>query len=95
MNGHAVSSWEDVETQFTQQSRNYDISLYRGNAFMTIRLTMEKTGEAIPKQPTGGLLPAFPAIVGQVNSGSPASKGGMAAGDTVVAINKAPVHSWF
>jgi regulator of sigma E protease len=40
------------------------------------------------------LVPYFPPVIGKVVSGSPASRGGLRAGDSLVAVNGKPLHTW-
>lgn len=94
--GRTVSTWEDVERLFSTQEQRYDIVVNREGAVKTIPLILAHAkSRRLPKEPTGGLLPTMPSVVGSVTGGSPAEKAGIKPADTVVAIQGIAVHSWF
>lgn len=95
INGKPVTNWDQIDAAFAQQERNYQITYYRGGEQHQIDMVMPKDGSAIPKQPTGGLLPPLPAVVADVNKDSPASAAGIQAGDTILSIDGTPIISWF
>ena len=95
INGKAVVDWESVETAFARQERSYSVSYVRGGVPGTAHMTMNHSGASIPKDPTGGLFPALPAVVAEVLSGSAAQDAGMRKGDVVKSIDGKPIHSWF
>ncbi len=95
VNGRRVYDWEEVETSFARQERSYTISVLRHGKRINFTLEMQPVGAALPKSPTGGLLPALPAVVGEVLPGSPAEKAGIMKDDILISINDRPIHSWF
>ena len=95
INKKSVSSWEEIEGSFAQQEQEYTIVYSRDGEQKTAMLRMENSDGSIPENPTGGVLPALPAIVAEVNSGSSAEEAGMRAGDTVLFINGQKIFSWF
>ncbi len=95
INGKVVKSWEDIETAFAQQEQQYSLEYFRGSDQGTAVLKMDNSSGALPKNPTGGVLPPLPAIIADVNKGSPAAEAGMKSGDTVVSIDGQKIHSWF
>ncbi len=96
LNSTKVSSWEAVEHLLAFQQPVYEFSIIRDGAAKTLRLVFGKTKSSrLPKEPTGGLQPSLPAIIGAVNPGSPAEKAGLQNNDTVVSINAVLVHSWY
>lgn len=95
INNHPVDSWEDVQTILGSQSASYKITLMRASKRDSINLSMPRAvGRDIPKQPTGGLLPPYPAVVGSINANSPARKAGLHVDDVIVAINDQHIYSW-
>jgi regulator of sigma E protease len=95
MNGKTVSSWEDIGQQLAFQQSRYDIVFVRGASVDTLPLLLTQRGNrGLPKEPTGGLFPAIPPVVGSVLPGSPAEKAGFMANDTVTAINGGATISW-
>ena len=95
LNGKAVSSWEEIERQLSLQLPRYDMAVARGNTIDTLMLAFERANSGrLSKDPTGGLQPCIPAVIGMVNSGSPGQRAGLRAKDTVVSINGVRLHSW-
>jgi regulator of sigma E protease len=96
LNGKSVSSWEDIERRLAMQQPRYDILLTRGNMVVTLALGFEQVKSSrIPKQPTGGLQPCMPPVIGIVSGGSAGQKAGLKEKDTVVSINGVPLLSWY
>jgi len=95
INGRPVPDWEYVETAFAQQEREYSLVVVRGGEEKTAHMAFRHSGAAIPKDPTGGLLPPLPAIVAEVLPASAAMKAGLEKDDVIRAIDNNPIHSWF
>jgi regulator of sigma E protease len=95
MNGKNVSSWEDIERSLSLQQPRYDIVVSRGISIDTFTFGFDqaKSGR-LSKDPTGGLQPSIPAVIGMVTGGSPGQKAGLKEKDTVVSINGVVLHSW-
>jgi len=95
INAAPVKSWEDVQSALSSQAPGYSVAFVRGQREESTALSMPKiSGGGLPKEPAGGLLPAYPPIVGSVGEGSPAQKAGLLAGDTIVSINGRSIYSW-
>jgi regulator of sigma E protease len=95
INGRTVPDWEYVETAFAQQEREYSLVVIRDGKEYPARMEIKHTGAAIPKDPTGGLMPPLPAIVADVLPSSAALKAGLKKNDLIRTLNGVPVHSWF
>jgi regulator of sigma E protease len=96
LNGKSVSSWEEVERSLLQQQRHYSIVISRQGLVRELSLDFaEVKSSRFPKEPTGGLEPCLPAVIGLVNNGSPADKAGLKEKDTVLTINGTVLHSWY
>ena len=97
INGHSVKTWEAVEQAFMRETARTVITLQRSNSTtVSCTLTLEPVrGSGLPKQMTGGLMPALPAIIGAVTIGSPADKAGIRSGDQIISIDSLPIHSWY
>jgi regulator of sigma E protease len=96
LNGSGVSSWEDVERALSLQQPHYTIMLSRAGDERTLSLDFAKVKSSrLPKDPTGGLQPCMPAVIGMVNGGSAGQKAGLKPGDTVLSINGTVLHSWY
>ena len=94
INGEKVSTWEQVQTLMAQQLGNYDITVARGGEVLEKHLHIEKSGARMPKDPTGGLIPArFPPVIGRVMPGGSAHNV-LEAGDSIISINGANVFSF-
>lgn len=94
INGKNVSSWEDIQTSFAQQERNYTIVYNREGANSEAKL-VNKSMDRMPKNPIFGLYPPLPAVVGSVVESSAAAQAGFKVGDTVKTINSKRIYSWF
>ena len=94
INGEKVNTWEQVQTLMAQQLGNYNITVARGSEVLEKNLYIEKSGARMPKDPTGGLIPArFPPVIGRVMPGGSAQNV-LEAGDSIVSINGAGVFSF-
>jgi regulator of sigma E protease len=94
INGKKVSSWEDIQSSFAQQERNYTIVYNRAGAISEAQLVNKSTGR-MPDNPIFGLYPPFPAVVGSVMASSAAAQAGFKNGDTIKAIDSKRVYSRF
>jgi regulator of sigma E protease len=95
MNGHLVSDWQDVEKSFANLDKRYVMVVERNGSTLTFTVNGAVfKGSAIPKNPTAGLMPCPPPVIGTVTPGSPSDKAGMQKNDSVVAINGTPIVSW-
>jgi regulator of sigma E protease len=95
INNHQIHSWEDVQTTLGSQSAKYKVLVNRASREESIDMVMPKIyGRGLPRHPLGGLLPAYPAIVGTVTAGSPAQRAGLRLGDRIVSISEQKIHSW-
>lgn len=90
-----VTSWDDIEFALSRQEKQYTISFFRDGEKKQVSFSREFKKNGMPKQPSAGILPPVPAIVGMVNENSPAKEAGMQKGDSIYAINGDPVLSWF
>jgi regulator of sigma E protease len=95
INGRAVNDWEGVETAFAQQERNYALAFVRAGEKRNATMAIKPSGAALPKDPTGGLLPSLPAVVAEVIPASAAEVAGIKKNDRIRSIDGKPIHSWF
>ncbi|MBN1308362.1 MAG: RIP metalloprotease RseP [Chitinispirillaceae bacterium] len=95
VNDHPVAEWESIETVFAQQERAYMLAFVRDGKKQIVTMVMKPSQEALPNDPTGGLLPPLPAVVAEVLPASAAEKAGVKKDDKVCSIDGKPVHSWF
>ena len=95
INNHCIGSWEDVQSILGSQSKGYKVIYFRATRKDSIDLVMPRIfGRGLPRQPAGGLLPAYPAVVGAITEGSPAQKAGIHVNDGIVSINGQRIYSW-
>lgn len=96
VNNEDINSWEDLQNIFTKQEPIYRITYIRNNNYDTTTMDMENyTEEGLAMDPTGGLRPSLPAVIGNVAQGSPAEDAGLQKGDTIVRIDDDSIYSWF
>lgn len=97
INGRDIKSWDDIFACFTKQDKEYSITYHRDNQQATTVLKTRKPEKsaALPKDPTGGIMPPFPAIVANVSNNSAAEKANIQKGDTIKEINNQEIYSWY
>ncbi len=95
IDNHAAGSWDDIETHFTRQKQQYDITVLRNGSLYNETLAISYGDGGFPAEPMGGLLPPVPAVIGDVHPDSPADNASLEANDSVIAINGETVHSFF
>jgi len=94
INGEKVNTWEQVQTMMAQQLGSYDITVARGDEIIEKNIQIEKSGARMPKDPTGGLIPArFPPVIGRVMPGG-AAYNVLEAGDSIISINGVNIFSF-
>jgi regulator of sigma E protease len=95
INGKRVSNWEDIQRILSLQEQRNEIAFARGieTKSLILFLPQAKTSR-FPKEPTGGLLPGLPPVIGKVMDATPALAAGLMAGDTVASINGDNIRSW-
>ncbi|HUI93198.1 MAG TPA: RIP metalloprotease RseP [Chitinivibrionales bacterium] len=95
INGKKVSNWEDIQRVLSLQEQRNEIVFCRGSETKTLFLVLARPKTSrLPKEPTGGLLPGLPPVIGKAIDTMPAAMAGISAGDTVVSINGRTVRSW-
>jgi regulator of sigma E protease len=95
VNGKKISSWDDFEGIFLTGSATYVMDVVRGGETKQLTVRKDHNRGELYAQPPFGLFAPLPAVIGRVQDTMPGAKAGLMAGDTVVAINAAPVISWF
>jgi regulator of sigma E protease len=91
VDGHPVRTWNDViEHIVTDSVRPLRIETNRGVA----EIPVSDTGIFSRDQFAGVLSPYIPPIVDRVVHGHPADAAGMQKGDSIIAVNGAPVRGW-
>ena len=94
INGEKVNTWEQVQTMMAQQLGDYNITVARDGEILEKNLHIEKSGARMPKDPTGGLIPArFPPVIGRVMPDGSAQNV-LEAGDSIISINGVNVFSF-
>ena len=95
VNNEPVSSWVEIQNIFSKQDINYSILLYREGQPQTLTFSIPVNNNALPSDPTAGMLPALPAIIGRVEENSAAQNAGFLPYDTILSINDTKIISWF
>jgi regulator of sigma E protease len=92
VDGVAVKSWDDVTERIAEGSSNSILLTFDGYPDITIPLHRD----ALVQRATlaGAIEPALPPVVGAVGANTPAQRAGLAVGDSIVAINGAPIKWW-
>ena len=93
VDGRAVTTWNDVSDRIaTDSAPTLVIQTNRGTTTIPVQDSGAHSRLAIA---TSVLRPFLPAVVGQVVTGRAGERAGLQVGDSVVAVNGAPVHGWF
>jgi len=96
INDRKVFDWESIETAFAAQEHLYTVEYVRGGQHDRAVMEMKPDKNvALPKDPTGGLLPPLPAIVGEVLPGTAAEAAGLRKNDKIISIDGHRIESWF
>jgi regulator of sigma E protease len=95
MNGRPIRSWDDMEKSFLAGSSAYEVLLSRSGTPYRVMLRKSADRNKSYAEPSFGMLPAFPALVGRVHDTLPAASAGLKEGDTVVSIDSVDICSWF
>ncbi len=95
IDGTAVESWKEIEQMMLRGKPAYEVTVKRGSKTLTRYVSTGGTDESgVPRQVTGGILPAPPAVAGSVKPNWPADSAGFRPSDTVLAIDSTRIHSW-
>lgn len=94
IDGKEISSWKEINQLFQILREVYLIEYERDNSQGNTTLRIEpEDGEKL--DPSGGIYPAMPPVVGSISPDSPAEKAGLAKRDSIIGIDSVPVHSWY
>jgi regulator of sigma E protease len=93
VDGRPVRTWNDVTERIATDSEpTLVIQTNRG----TTSIAVQDSGVHSRLAIAGAVLrPFLPAVIGQVVTGHSADRAGLKVGDSVVAVNGAPVRGWF
>lgn len=93
VDGRAVQTWNDVTERIaTDSAPTLVIQTNRGTTSIAVQDSGAHSRLAIA---SAVLRPFLPAVIGQVVTGHSADRAGLKVGDSVVAVNGAPVRGWF
>ena len=93
VNGRPVRTWNDAMTAMLQSADSLRIGTNRGGVTVPVRGPVAPNAPS-PRDIAAALDFRLPAIIGDVIPGEGAARGGLAANDTVKAINGQPVADW-
>jgi regulator of sigma E protease len=93
INGRPVHSWNDVSEGIANSPESeLRLELDNGRA-VTLPIHQDALEERL--KAAQALQPFRPAVIGQVLPGRPASRAGLHAGDTILAIGDRPIAQWY
>jgi regulator of sigma E protease len=93
VSGQPVHSWGEIEMGIASGSGD-DVAV-TVNDSLTVLLRLHSDQLMERSQAASALLPYRPAVVRAVVQGRPADQAGVAAGDTILAIDGAPIAQWW
>lgn len=92
VNGAPVESWQDMQERLFAAPAPITVT---GDAHadpMTLNVPLEENARTAL---LGAIEPLFAPVVHEIVANSPADKGGLKVGDTVLTVNGDPVSSWY
>ncbi len=92
INGRPMTSWGDIVEQISSGDRDSLHFTFAGAPDVVVHVGRDALVQRA--QLAGALEPLYPAVVGSIEVGYPAAAAGFAPGDSIVAINGAPVTQW-
>jgi regulator of sigma E protease len=101
IDGTAVETWEDLASRIKQAggNRTLAVTARRGSGEVSAAVTAESLetrnefGEKV-REPGIGVSPALTTKIGDVQSGSPAERGGLRRDDVILRVGSDPVETW-
>ena len=89
--GHSVETWNDVQQQISSAPDSLlAIRTQRGDVVLPAGAPRSKRRTDL----INALMPLLPPVIGTVENGSPAWRGGLRAGDSLVAVGGKPMRTW-
>ena len=92
VNGAPVTSWEALLEGLFTLPPPVTVQIEGRPAPLTLTVPLD---EAARTALVGALDPLFSPVIDQVQTGAPAQRAGLRAGDRVVAVDGVPVNSWY
>jgi len=93
VSGKPVSSWDDVAQQIANTPEDEIVLRFEDGHTVAASIHPDALEQRL--KASQALQPYRAAVVGQVVPGRPAARAGIAPGDTIVALNGAPVTQWY
>jgi regulator of sigma E protease len=93
INGHVVTSWDDVVDQITASSENAIAFTFDGHAPITVPLHRDALLQRA-QLASEALEPFQSAVIGTLAPGYPAAKAGLQVGDSIVGVDSLRVTMW-
>jgi regulator of sigma E protease len=92
VDGRTVRSWDDITERLTAGSSNQITITFDGRPDVVIPLHRDALAQRTAL--ATAIEPEQPPVLGTVGVGTPAKAAGFAVGDSIVAVNDAPVIRW-
>ncbi|HEY4101605.1 MAG TPA: RIP metalloprotease RseP [Gemmatimonadales bacterium] len=89
---HPVTSWDDITERIAEGSDNQVDIAFAGRSDLVIPLHRDALGERA--ELATAIEPTQSPVIGQVGVGTPAQAAGLAVGDSLIAIDGAPIRSF-
>ncbi|HET9275769.1 MAG TPA: RIP metalloprotease RseP, partial [Gemmatimonadales bacterium] len=90
--GRAVDTWDQVMREIVTGPSDSIVIEVEGREPVVARIHRDALAER--DQVARAIEPLIPPVIGQVVSGRPAARAGVQVGDTIVAVDGAPVEQW-
>lgn len=94
INGKSVQYFNDLLAPAEITRSNITYTVERGGQTLTLPIPADFIDRLNKEQQFIELTQALPSVVGQVAAGSPASKSGLAVGDTIRSVDGRPISYW-
>ncbi len=92
VNGAPVGSWQDLQERLFTAPAPIRVDVHGRTEALTLSVPLE---ESARRALVGALEPLFAPVIHEIVAGSPADRGGLKVGDTVLTVNGAAVASWY
>jgi regulator of sigma E protease len=92
VNGHAIKAWDDIGEQITAGGSDQIVFTFDGRPDLVIELNRDALAQRA--ELAQAITPTQIPVLGTIGAGTPAQAAGLEVGDSIVAIDGAPVTWW-
>lgn len=94
VDSHSVKSWDDITERIIQGPNNQIVISFDGHPDVVIPLHRDALAQRAALASPSAIGPTQVPVLGAVGANTPAKAAGLAVGDSIIAINGAPIVWW-